>query len=457
MKHSFFILMIFLALFVQKNSVFAQIDNTQGIESYDLENCIKYAIQHSEVLKKNNLDILSAEETIKQTLATGLPQINARAGYTDNIVIQKTLLPGNTPPLNNSPNPLALAFGAKYTANASINVEQLIFDFSYLIGLKAARVYKDLSVKVIAQNKIDIAEKVTKGFYAVLINDERLKLIEANVYRVDTLFKYTQELQKNGLAERIDLLRLEVTLNNLKTQKLQILALQDFSKKLLKYQMGMPVMDSLILQGDIRTVNLGIENIQNIEVDATQRAEYALLQANKEAQLMTIRYNKSLYYPSLRGNFSYGANTGSNQFSDLPKFSQKYFAYAFYGLSLNIPLYDGGRRSATLQKSRIDLAKVEEDVKIFKKSVDFQVEQAKYNIDNSLKDLDIQKKNMELAQEVSRIAQAKFRGGTGTNIDIIDAENTFKQAENAYFTAMYNAIIAKVDLDKALGKLGVKN
>ncbi len=451
-KISFLLLFIVLFTF-SYTPVFAQIDNTQGIESYNLDGCIKYAIQNSELLKKNNLDVLSAEQTIKQTNATGLPQISARMGFTDNIVIQKNVIPGNTFPINPTPEPLALAFGAKFTSNASINVEQLIFDFSYLIGLQASRVYKDLSVKVIAQNKIDIIEKVTKGYYAVLINDERMKLIDANLLRVDTLLKYTQALQKNGLAEKIDVLRLEVTLNNLKTQKDQIVALQDFSKKLLKFQMGMPVKDSLILQGNIREVVLGVDNLQNIEADFTQRAEYDLLETNRKAQLLTIRYNKSLGYPSLRGNFAYGANTGSNNFSDLTQFNKRYFSFAYYGLSLNIPIYDGGRRKAGVQKSRIDLAKVEEDIKIFKKVTDFQVEQAKFNIINSLKDLDIQKKNMELAGEISRIAQAKFKGGTGTYIEIIDAENTFKQAENAYFTAYYNAIIAKVDLDKALGKL----
>ena len=67
--------------------------------------------------------------------------------------------------------------------------------------------------------------------------------------------------------------------------------------------------------------------------------------------------------------------------------------------------------------------------------------------------LEIQKKNMALAKEVSRVANIKFRSGTGNNLDIVDAENQFKTAETNYFNALYNAIIAKIDLDKAMGRL----
>ena len=89
----------------------------------------------------------------------------------------------------------------------------------------------------------------------------------------------------------------------------------------------------------------------------------------------------------------------------------------------------------------------------FKKSADIEYEQAYNSLSESLYDLENQKRNMELAKEVSRVANIKFQNGVGSNLEIIDAETSFKEAETNYYAAYYQAIISKIDLDKALGEL----
>ena len=90
-----------------------------------------------------------------------------------------------------------------------------------------------------------------------------------------------------------------------------------------------------------------------------------------------------------------------------------------------------------------------------RKSVDFEIEKAKVSLQSNLKDLEIQQRNMRMAQEVINLMKVKFKNGTSTSSDIINAEAAYKEAENNYYNALYTAVLTKIDLQKALGKLPV--
>jgi outer membrane protein len=454
-----FVLGIFLTYLTsfgqaQDSTSFTVRDETQSIGTYTLEECIKFALANSESLKKAKYQTQISEAEVGERIAIGLPQISGRVNFTDNFDIRKTILPGNSPPFNPGPERAVFAFGAKYNGDASISIEQLIFDFSYLIGLKAARAYVELSQYQIKQSEIEVIGNVTKAYYAVLINQERLNLLDVNYQRLDTVYKNTAAMFKNGMAEKVDVMRTEVSLNNIKTEKEKLTKLQELTYQLLKYQMGMPLNDSLIIQDNIRNIDIKIEELTNESADAKNRIEYSILQMNRNLQETNLRYNKSLYMPRLSASASLGRNMGSNVVGDYFRFRNDWFSYGFYGINLAVPIFDGTKRKHTLQKVRLEGLKVEEDIKLFKRTVDLQVEQAKNGLVTYSKDLEIQKKNMELAQEVARIAKVKYENGVGSTLEIVNAEASFKEAENNYYNALYNVVLSKVELDKALGKLG---
>jgi outer membrane protein TolC len=456
MKNLFLLFILNLSLYygfaqTDTNSVS---DNTPNIEMYDLKGCIKYALENSESLKKAKYNVLSAKADVGERLSIGLPQISAGVTFTDNFDIRKVILPPNSPPFNPGPQRAVLAFGAKYNGDANIGVSQLIFDFSYLLGVKAARMYSELTEKQVTMTKIDIIANVTKAYYSVLVNEERLGLIDLNLKRLDTLLQNTKALFDNGMVEKIDVMRLEVSRNNLKTEKEKLLGLQMISKALLKFQMGMKGNDSLILKGNLREMSLSLAEIMaNSGTDYKARIEYDILKTTKALQEMNLKYTRSLYLPSLRANAAIGYNSGTSTAGDYFRFRDSWVSYGLYNINLNIPIFDGRRKKFAMDKIRIEMAKAEEDIKLFARTVDLQIEQSKLQTLASLKDLEIQSKNMELAQEVARIAKVKYQNGTGTSLEIVNAESSFKEAENNYYVAMYNAILSKIDLDKALGKI----
>ncbi len=440
-----------LALFT--NQVQGQvIDDTPAVGVYSLDACLEYAYEHSESLKKAQLEIRKSEATVRETRAIGLPQVNAEVKFSDAFVVPKIIIPGGTD-FNPGSNSITTSLQARYTASFSVTASQLIFDASYLVGLRASRTFKELSQKQIKQSKIDIVSNVTKAYYLVLVNKERIELLEANYRRIDTLYKSTKTLNENGAAEKIDVYRLQVSLNNIKTEINKTRALLDFSAKALKFQMGMPVRDSLILSGSIDDIKL--EDIRNVETNEgafKSRIEYSILETSRRLAWLDVKNKKAAYYPRLVGFVNYGQNTGSNVLSDL-SFRNNWVESAIYGFTLSIPIFSGLGNKAKVEKAKIEQLKIEQDFKSFERAFAFEVAQARQSLTTSLQDLEIQKKNMALAKEVSRVANIKFRSGTGNNLDIVDAENQFKTAETNYFNALYNAIIAKIDLDKAMGRL----
>ncbi|MEO6914447.1 MAG: TolC family protein, partial [Chitinophagaceae bacterium] len=126
---------------------------------------------------------------------------------------------------------------------------------------------------------------------------------------------------------------------------------------------------------------------------------------------------------------------------------------SYFGLSLNIPIFDGFAKDARIKQARLTLSQTVNNIEDLKNNIDNQVFTAKASIRNAIVTLDEQKGNMELAEKVYNQTKLKYEQGLGSNLEITNAETDLTTAQNNYFSAKYDAIIAKIDFLKAVGKL----
>ncbi len=459
MKHLFFSLLFclsFVRAFTQEpadtSDFFSVEDETISIAAYDLQGCIDFAIRNQESVKFAQMNVGTAEAEVGENIARGLPQIKANASFQDNFQIPRSFVPAflfdNTAPADLF---VPVRFQPKFSGNAAIQLDQLIFDFSYLQGLKAARQYVDLQQVQLKLSKADVAAAVSKAYYGVLVSRERIGLVEQNYQRLDTLLRETQALYQNGFAELLDVQRIEVAYNNISVERQKAQGALMLAKQILQYQMGMPVRDSLILSGTLKEVVLDPSAYTGSNATPKSRIEYQLLEKQKALQDINFKYQKSLYYPSLSGVLAYGSNTGVNNFGDYWKFSQNWFGFGYYGINLRIPIFDGFKKKHTFAKTQIEVDKINLQMSQFERSNDFQVLQAQTYFAESVLTLQNQKRNMELAAEVARVTKIKYQNGVGANLEVVNAEADYKEAETNYFTTLYEALIRKIDLDRALG------
>jgi outer membrane protein TolC len=218
----------------------AQKNDKQILENQTLDLCISYALAHSNSLQNAKIDIEISQAKISETRSAGLPQINGQVDFFNNLALQKSFIRANQFEPLAPPNAVrSVAFQLPYSSVASINASQMLFNGSYLIGLKAAQVYAELAQKNVELSEIEIIANVSKAYYTCLINQERLTLLDQNVLRLEKLFEDTKIMLANGMIEKLDLDRIEVNLNNLKTERTKLLQLLDLSKAILKFQMNL--------------------------------------------------------------------------------------------------------------------------------------------------------------------------------------------------------------------------
>jgi outer membrane protein TolC len=241
-------------------------------------------------------------------------------------------------------------------------------------------------------------------------------------------------------------------MNNLKAEKSGVVQAVQASTDLLKLTMGMPVQDEILLTDALETLdfNYDVNEIENFSLRS--RVEVQQIDFLKNLAELQIKNTQSQYVPKVTFNAGWGRNTGSNEFSNFFT-STNWFSNSAIGLNVSIPVFDGLRKKYTVQRNRIEQETLNNQYNLLVNILQNELTTSKNNLDVSLEQLEVQEANIALAQEVTSITREKYKAGVGSNIEVINAEKDYKEAEINYLSALYNAIIAKVDLDKSLGKL----
>lgn len=422
-------------------------------QNYSLKQAVDYAIAHQVQVKNSQIDLQNASAKVNEIRAMGLPQVNGSLSLTNNLILQRVFIPARIfNPAAAEGELIAAKFGVDNAAFANVGVSQLVFDGTYLLGLKASSVYKDLAVKSVTQSKQQVAENVTKAYYGILVNEKRQSLLALNLARLDTLLKETRALNKQGFVEKIDVQRLDVQANNLRTELDNVNRLQELSYSLLKFQMGYPMEEPIKLSESLEKVELTTLNTNAVgDFNYSNRIEYSILQTQENLAELDLKSIKAGYLPRLLLNANYGYNAGANGFRDLV--TRPWFDNAAVTVALQIPIFDGYSKKYRAIQSANNLQKVRQSYSLLKSSIDLQRSQASITMKNALESMKEQKSNLDLANEISRVTRVKYQQGVGSNLEVLNAETSIKESQANYFTALYNALIAKVELEKANGTL----
>lgn len=440
-----------VAMLVISNVAVAQ--DTSRSSVFGLSECIQYALENNLDIKNSMLDADQAEMKVKETISKGLPQVNGKWDLMFNPALQPQFIP-NEGPFSDPTNPsetLPLVFGTDWTSNMSATLNQLIFDGSYFVGLKAAKTYKELYAKGVSQTEIEVIANVKKAFYGVLIANERLIQLDRNLGQLDKLMNDTKVMYDNGFVEKVDMQRIEVNINNLKVERQKIVSLGVISESLLKYQMGMPLKEKISLNGSLDELINSLK-AEEATVNYNDRVEYQNLVVQQTLGELNLKNEKISILPSLgvfaTGGLTYGALTFSNavSFGD-------YKGYAMLGGSLSVPIWSSGIRKHRIDQAKVDLDKVLNSKLQLQNSIDLQVIQSKLGYEDNLATLETHEKNVALAEEVYRVSKVKYEQGVGSNFEVVESENLVKDTQSNYYGAVYDALVSKVDLDKAKGVL----
>ncbi|KAA3439921.1 TolC family protein [Rufibacter hautae] len=464
-------------------------------QAFSLSQAIQFALQNRPSLKtlRNQEQIDKAK--VGEVRAIGLPQVNAGVDISNNFIQQKAIVDfsafGGGGQLNNftitqqelssgqdivltptytvpegMSGPQAITFVQPWTGAAALSASQLLFDGSYLIGLRAASTYTQLSKKSTQQGEIETAEQVSKAYYSVLVAAEQIKLLDQNLTRLDTLLRQTSIMNRNGFVEKLDVDRLRVSYNNLKIDRDRAQRLLTLGEQLLKFQMGYPQAQPILLTDQLNESSLatGKPKVNYGTFAYANRIEYSILETQRDLALLQQRNIKSGYLPRLLLNANYGYNGVGKSASSLLDVragannttTRNWFDFGVVGLSLQVPIFDGLRKSYQVQQSRIQLENVKLGFEQLQQAIDLELRQSDVTVENTMSVLRAQRQNLELAEEIARVSRIKYQEGVGSNLEVITAETDLRAAQTSYYSALYDALIAQIDADRATGALLLK-
>lgn len=441
----FYILIIF---FLFSNYLFGQ-DNT----SFSLDECLQMALSNNENLKNSFLEENVSKMTSREYLSVGFPQISFETGLKYNFEIQKSLIDiSKFMPGVPEGTEQEVSFGQKYDGIMDFGINQMIFNGSYFVGLAASKALIELSEKQTVRAKVDLIESVKKAYYIVLNTKERVNLVNSNLERIKSLLNDTEILYENGFVEKLDVDRIKVSYNNLNAEKIKAERLYDLSLSVLKFQIGFPVNDKLSVIGSIEDVIISVNDYDIQSFEYSDRIEHSILNTNKRLKSYDLKNNRSQFLPQIYANLSYGYNTSSSEY-DLFFNSNRWKNFGTVGLQIIVPIFDGFNKRSKINRSKIVVQQVENQIKFLERSIDLQINQNFIELKNAIESLNVSKENLVLANDVYNVSEKKYKEGVGSNLEVLDSNNALKIAQTNYYNAYYQAIISKINLDKTLGIL----
>ena len=331
-------------------------------------------------------------------------------------------------------------------------VNQMIFNGSYFVGLSAAKELVKLSEKMTERNVIDIHESVSKAYYTTLNTKSRVDLVDSNIDRLDALLKQTKSLYENGFVEKLDLDRIQVSFNNLKSEKIKADRLYDLSLAVLKFQIGISVDKKIELIEEFNEELVTAFTFDLNEFDYSKRIEYSILQTDKNLKFYELKNNRSQYLPQVYANYNYGYNTSASQ-SNIFFESDRWKKFGTFGLQVIVPIFDGFLKRSRINQSKFKIEQVENQMLFLERSINLQINQSLAAYQNSKESLKIASENLVLAQDVYFASEKKYAQGVGSNLELIDSNNSLKIAQNQYYNSLYESIISIIDIKKTLGIL----
>ena len=449
MKHKMRQTALMYVLLLMAATAFGQVP-TAASHSFTLQQTVEFAQKNNTQVKNALLNLDIQKQQNRGTTAAALPTLTGNIAATKYFDFPVQVIPaysfGSTQTQDEP-----VKFGLKNNSTASLQLQQLLFDGQVFVGLQARKASMDFQSKNIEVTQEAIKANVEKVYYQLVVSKTQVQLLDANIARLEKLEHDTKELFKNGFAEKLDVDKVSVQLTNLKTQKISVLNSIDIGYLGLKTLIGMPAKDALELSDTLSEAQIKDGILSDAAYKYEDRKEYQYAMLGKTLNEYNIKRYKLSYLPTVALSGTYAQQAYRHKFNFLE--SGNWYPASWVGLNISVPLFDGFAKDAKVQEAKLDLRQTENSIDNLKRTIDSDVEQATLNFKSAVATIDFQKQNMVLAETVYNQTKKKYEVGTGSNTEINAAETDLITAQTNYINALYNAIIAKVDYQKAVGKL----
>jgi outer membrane protein len=408
---------------------------------FSLSEAKTYALNNSPVLLNSARDVEIARKMIWENTATGLPQVdvNSQYAYSPQLAGLSDQLGSFIPDFN--PNDLKTSFFV------SGQVNQLIFNGAYIVGLKAAKVYANLSELADTKSKIGLDENITNTYFTALVAKQSSEILDSTLTVIQQTLFQSEQMFNNGFLEQTDVDQLKILESNIKSNLSVTTRQIGIMERMLKFQMGLPIDQPIILTDQIDP----LVNIMNLETavidtfDLGSNVDYNMMQTQEKLRLLNYKLSKSMFLPTVSGYYSYYKSLDNNFFNDQSP--------STYGLTLAFPIFSSGMRLSQVKQRELEYQQAQTNKQMGADNLRIEYESALSGFLTARDVYFLQQENRNLALRIYRKSIIKFQEGVSGSLDLNTTQQQFFTAEGTYFNALMALVTAKAKLDNLLTKV----
>jgi len=448
----------------------------QEPEALTLRSAIEGALANSSEVEAAEQNVRIASSLVREAWATVLPDVMFNASYQRNLRVQEAFLPAIIFDPTAGPDDLIpVRFGSDNIWQATVSFSQPIFEARAFVGVGAASRYRALEEERARGTRQEIVSRVRQAYFAALLAAEELRLLEQSIGRVRQTLGDTRAMNRAGLSSAYDVLRFEVQLSNLEAQLRRSENNVRASHRQLLVELGRAPTQPIRLMGRLNEIDLenvaandpvnaellvlaGVpsaeqESVEDLVATARQwRSDLRQLRSSINLEAARRAVERAEFFPkvSIFSNFSIQAqeNGSPNFFGSGPN---ERTSSAAAGVRIELPIFRGFSRFARVSSAaasvRINEALLDRaerqtlgDVRTLHEAV----------VEARLR-AGAQHQAVRQADRGYEIATLEYREGIGSQLQVTDAEVALRQSEYNYAQAVYDYLIARSQLELALG------
>jgi outer membrane protein len=450
----------------------------------DLQGAIDYAISYNKSLQNARQEVERSRASIWESISQGLPQVDGMVDYStyfnyelafsfgaggDVDFTQDQLQEALNNTLNAFPGTAAQDIYRHTAGNyydsqlqsmlppstilmsdqstARLQVNQLIFSGQYIVGIQTAKLAKLISEQNLEFNELNVKESVINAYYLVLITEESLRILQANLENLEETLEQTKNLYKTGMAEKTDVDQIRITVSQLQNSRNALQRNLELNYNMLRFQLGLEVNVELSLTDNLESLYYDMQPEVSVTLPFSleNNVTYQIMSTQEEINKKLMALEKWNFAPTIAGFYNYNAKILTTGFDMNPNHMA--------GLSLAVPIFSSGMRKARVDQAKIDYDMAQRNRDILEDQLMLQEKQFKYNLQSSLENLETQHENVEVAQSVYDSYRRKFEQGMATSLELTQANSNYLDAESNYLTAIMDVMNAKLQLDKLMNTL----
>ena len=436
-----------------------------------LDSAISIAISSNRDIKIAKLEIDRANQAILEAYGYAYPSLDLTGSFTHFIEKPRMPFPDFNALLTNSvygvlfkenviPEDDSKYLPMKYTLqafslannySATVQLTQVLFNYSVLRGISSSGIYRDLATEQLKGKIASTTLNTQKTFYGVLLSQEVLNITRQSLQNALDNLQNVQALRAQGMVSEFDALRAEVQVENIRPIVLQMESNLESIKNNFKLLIGLPQNEDITLLGEIQYNPSDLKGEQEYINNALKNNfDLNTLQIKREFDNAMIDIERANYYPTLAffGNYSFMGAADDLNFMN--------YRQSVVGLNLSINLFNGLRKGRRVEQQVINVMKTDESINQYKDFITAQIKSKIIEIKKIQTNIDAQNRNVQLAQRAYEISEVRYKEGTGNQLEVENADLALRQARTNYMQTVYQYISLINDLDNLTGTIDPK-